>query len=627
MVPISDGRVITLRADGNGVLHIDQHVGNNETFLLVSSEPLAGDAILGYWAWDARFLGGLLAYNRMPDGVTTVRGLPAGKLYVSMFAADNVPGFANAEVEIKPDQTTRLSTPFVAGWSDGRHDPPPRLQPLFDDFKAGKFTLAGVLGDERADKFNMYALFQTTSAAFGPLDRVVELPGGGTATVADLLAVKLYGDLQRGVAQRQARTRQPATGDASYEEALQGLWQTLKAQYPCFELKRVDWDAVGKELLPRAKQVKSADEFGLLCMQMVARLEDSHAQLLDGTNKVPKPPLPMWHPGFACLRADDGAAVVYHVDPDSAAEAAGMKIGMIVERVDDQPVADAIQQTMNDVKKYYGYSSERYLQYHAYRWFARRSTRGESVRLQGHDAAGKPFDLTMIADSEPGYTPRLPVPAAGIADSSDVSWKMLDGQVGYIYVRRIPPESDRDARQGRRRIEGRPRANHRRARQQRRGVRQSSRAPELRAGSRRGRAAAPALQGPDGRPDRRTLHQRGRRLGLVVCREQTRQVLLARQRPVHRLARPCTNCPAACSRCASRLRPIAAISTARLNASAWSPTCRCCRAPRTSPLVAIPSWRRPWLTCGQHRGSARYRTRERRWFRAVRRRWAQQISS
>jgi carboxyl-terminal processing protease len=35
------------------------------------------------------------------------------------------------------------------------------------------------------------------------------------------------------------------------------------------------------------------------------------------------------------------------------------------------------------------------------------------------------------------YLPRLPVPIKGITDSADLSWVMLENQVGYVYVRRI----------------------------------------------------------------------------------------------------------------------------------------------------------------------------------------------
>ena len=435
-VPARAEQVIVLRGLGTGVLHIDQQAPNDETLLLVSKAPLAGDPILGLRAWDARFLRGLVAYNRMPKGETIVRGLPGGKLYVAMFAGDNVPGFAAAEVEIRPDETTRLHTPFVAAWSDGRHDPPSRLRPLFDDLQAKHFTLSEVFGNEHLDGVGMRSPLGKVIESIGPLERVVDLPNGKTASVADLLAAQCYIDLQRGQARRKMLASQPAADASTYETALHELWKTLGARYPCFELKQIDWAAVGKELIPRAKTVAAADEFGLLCMELVARLEDSHAHLLDGRHKVPAPPLPRWSPGFACLVAEGGLPVVYHVERGGPAERAGMKIGMIVEQIDGRPVNDAIRQTMADISRYYGYSSERYLRYHAYRWFAWRHARGGDVRVTARDTAGARRDYELTADLEPGYLPRLPVQRAGIDDSRDVSWKMLDEEIGYIYVRR-----------------------------------------------------------------------------------------------------------------------------------------------------------------------------------------------
>jgi hypothetical protein len=78
-----------------------------------------------------------------------------------------------------------------------------------------------------------------------------------------------------------------ATSQVSYEDALRDLYRTLGAQYPCFELKGIDWKKVGEELLPRAEKVKTDAEFGLLCMELVARLEDSHAQLQGGRRGPP----------------------------------------------------------------------------------------------------------------------------------------------------------------------------------------------------------------------------------------------------------------------------------------------------------------------------------------------------
>ena len=84
-----------------------------------------------------------------------------------------------------------------------------------------------------------------------------------------------------------------------------------------------------------------------------------------------------------------------------------------------------------------GYSSERYLRYHAARWFVRRRKRGASVGLvmEGVEGEGRTFDLPATLGVR--YLPRLPVPIEGVSDSANVSWTMLAEEIGYLYVRRI----------------------------------------------------------------------------------------------------------------------------------------------------------------------------------------------
>ncbi|MHC4715296.1 MAG: hypothetical protein ACYTAN_18835, partial [Planctomycetota bacterium] len=113
---------------------------------------------------------------------------------------------------------------------------------------------------------------------------------------------------------RPPESQATSTTPVTYEVAFADLHDTLGRQYPCFALKGIDWKAVGDELLPRAKEVETDEEFGLLCMELVARLEDSHAGLLAGTLKPPGVDFPQWDPGFACLIDDRGVPVIYYVD-------------------------------------------------------------------------------------------------------------------------------------------------------------------------------------------------------------------------------------------------------------------------------------------------------------------------
>ncbi|MBI5387683.1 MAG: right-handed parallel beta-helix repeat-containing protein [Verrucomicrobia bacterium] len=239
---------------------------------------------------------------------------------------------------------------------------------------------------------------------------------------------------------REGRTTVAATTAAprvSYEEAFRDLYDVLARDYPCFELKSIDWRKVGDELLPRAKQVKTDDEFGLLCMELVARLEDSHSYLMAGSARLPSAPFPQWDPGFACLIGDHEKPVIHHVDKESPADQAGVRIGMTVLSLNGQPAEQALKAIMQQAARHSGYSSERYLRYHAAQWLGRQTEKGSAVVLETQSPDGQTNRFNLTATLGARYLPRLPVPIPGIRDSGDVSWTRLTNNVGYIYVRRI----------------------------------------------------------------------------------------------------------------------------------------------------------------------------------------------
>ena len=436
---------------GTGSLRIDEDLPNSETLLVISTKPTSADPILGFTGWGGDFVRNMLGGNRLLYGRTTVLGLPEGTIYVAMFAADSVPGWLDGKAEIKSNATTKLDyIPFVNSWSNSRHDPPEELLPVFEEAKEiaatnTQFTLK-LYKDIGIDASS--GLFGTM-AKLGPhLEEELELPSGQKPTIGDFFAAVYYVQLQQVVQQRQEQAKRQqeaaeakkAIGQAekgSYKESFIDLYTILGEQYPCFEMKGIDWKAVGKEFLPRVEKVTNDQEFGLLCLELVARLEDSHSNLQAGTAKLPEISFPQWDPGFACIEDDQGRAAVYYVDKGSPAEKAGIKIGMIVKSINGKSAEEAIAETMQLLKKYVGYSSERYLRYHGYLFFLRQYKQDSIVKLEILDLNGDVKNYELPASLGVRYLPRLPVPKEGINDSGEVTWKMLDGDIGYIYVRRI----------------------------------------------------------------------------------------------------------------------------------------------------------------------------------------------
>jgi C-terminal processing protease CtpA/Prc len=445
---------VVLRPLGTGVLQVDEDMPNDETLLVISTSPTRADPILGFAGWGGPFIRNMIGGNRMPEGKTNIYGLPEGKVYLAMFAADSVPGWTEGTVEIRPNTTTVLDyIQFVNSWSNSRHDPPEHLVPVFKEVQQ--------LISQK-DKF-IFNLYQNSGIQIDPskgmwgfmeqigshLAKEVELPSGRKATFGEVMAAAQYVQLQQIVERRKERNKRraeiadmktsipDAQKSGSYEEAFFDLYRELGERYPCFELKKINWKAVGEEFLPRAKKAKSDEEFGLLCMEFVARLEDSHAHLLEGSAKLPQISFPQWDPGFACLTDDQERPVVYYVDKGGPAEKAGIKVGMVVNSINAEDAKKVIKETMRRWTKYIGYSSEHYMRYHAHRFFIRQKERGAIVKFKMLDGKGEAHNFELPATLGVRYLPRLPVPKAGISDAGSISWKMLDGQIGYIYVRRI----------------------------------------------------------------------------------------------------------------------------------------------------------------------------------------------
>ncbi len=223
-----------------------------------------------------------------------------------------------------------------------------------------------------------------------------------------------------------------------YVADFRALYEHLGKVYPSFAIKGIDWAKVGRELLPRADAVENEEQFGLLDEELVARLEDSHAYVMDGSATPPSAGFPEWGPWIDCLIDDRGRPVLYSVSPRTLAWKAGVRPGMTVVSVNGVPASEAMDRWMQHQRRYVGYSSDRYLKYDAARWFLRQPHRGDTVTLELEDVDGRRFTALLKAEGRGWYIPRLPVPRQGIEDGgADVQCVRLEDGIGYIHFRRM----------------------------------------------------------------------------------------------------------------------------------------------------------------------------------------------
>ena len=223
----------------------------------------------------------------------------------------------------------------------------------------------------------------------------------------------------------------------NFEDAFLQFHKQIGETYPNFESRGVDWNAVKAEFLPESKKVKTYHHFGYLCQCLIAKLEDSHAQLLPGTMSPIKIPSPGFTAGFNCLLDQKFNSVIYHVEPGSSADLAGLKPGMTVHLVNSKAVSELMDQTAKSISRHWGYSSNRMLNYDAVRSFLYQWQPDIGLQIVASKPGKARRSFTVKASSKKGYLPRLPVPIPGIVDFQNVSWTKLEDNIGYIYVRRM----------------------------------------------------------------------------------------------------------------------------------------------------------------------------------------------
>lgn len=227
-VPSQAAQEVTLKSAGTGEIQFHGRLGNDDAFVFVSTE-YPGDAVLGFLGWQAPFGNHVIGLNRMTLGRTTFRGLPEGKVGYTEIELDNRLGLyaGRSQITAKNQTITGKSAEedMIALWSNARYVPEADLQPVFKHVKKlvqdgridevwnaivrdtdaeGKLDISKVSDLRNLGNEKNFLLFWE----LGILERKIELPDDGKATVNEALASLFYLDFERRYADRIARQKQ-----------------------------------------------------------------------------------------------------------------------------------------------------------------------------------------------------------------------------------------------------------------------------------------------------------------------------------------------------------------------------------------------------------------------------------
>lgn len=175
-------------------------------------------------------------------------------------------------------------------------------------------------------------------------------------TLLPFLAVVLFADCQPAPrAARSALGTAPVPLAAASEREIEAevavatfdsTWAKVRTTYYDSTFKGLDWNAVRRELRPRAERATTRAQLRLVLMDMLGRLGDSHMTVLprEFTASPPNDALGDARPGGVGIEARiiGRDLVVWRVEPNGPAARAGVLPGWIIDAVDGTESDSAI---------------------------------------------------------------------------------------------------------------------------------------------------------------------------------------------------------------------------------------------------------------------------------------------
>jgi carboxyl-terminal processing protease len=203
------------------------------------------------------------------------------------------------------------------------------------------------------------------------------------------------------------------------------VWQAVNDNYYDRNFRGVDWRGLRASYLPLAEAARDNAEFYTVLRRMLGELRDAHTRVY-----APEEGFDRYRPagvtvGLMVRRVEDQPVVVW-VEPGSEAARQGIRPGLAVTAVDGLPIERALAQARAEAGDSSSEAARELQSFHRL-FYGPRDTKVK-VSIVDEDARTRTLELTRRFAEFPRR----------------VTWQRLPGDIGYIELTGFAPEIERD---------------------------------------------------------------------------------------------------------------------------------------------------------------------------------------
>ena len=196
-------------------------------------------------------------------------------------------------------------------------------------------------------------------------------------------------------------------------EVFEQVWNTINEKYYDANFNGADWNAIGKKYRVRLNKISDNKSFYILLDQMVGELRDSHTRVYSPEQREQRKKQTRTSVGIN-IKEIENTVIISSVASDSEAANSGIKTGMKVFSVNDEPIKDAI----NKARLAVGVSS---------------SNQATKLRVFSKILAGEPDrDLRISLLNENGKKQNFVLKRSPVSVSPKVSARVLSKEIAYL---------------------------------------------------------------------------------------------------------------------------------------------------------------------------------------------------